>query len=38
VLHGRAAELGEIRELLANARTGRSSMLVLAGEAALIAR
>jgi DNA-binding CsgD family transcriptional regulator len=33
VLHGRAAELGEIRELIANARTGRSSMLVLAGEA-----
>lgn len=33
MLHGRAAELGDIHELLADARTGRSSVLVLAGEA-----
>jgi hypothetical protein len=33
VLHGRAAELGDIHDLLADARTGRSSMLVIAGEA-----
>jgi DNA-binding CsgD family transcriptional regulator len=33
VLHGRAAELGDIHELLADARAGHSSMLVLAGEA-----
>ena len=33
MLHGRAAELGDIHELLANARAGHSSMLVLQGEA-----
>ena len=33
MLHGRAAELGDIHELLANARVGHSSMLVLQGEA-----
>jgi DNA-binding CsgD family transcriptional regulator len=33
MLHGRAVELGDIRELLADARTGRSSVLVLTGEA-----
>jgi hypothetical protein len=33
VLHGRAAELGDIHELLADARAGHSSMLVLTGEA-----
>jgi len=33
VLHGRAAELGDIHELLADARAGHSSMLVLQGEA-----
>ncbi|WP_101949463.1 helix-turn-helix transcriptional regulator [Mycobacterium sp. 3519A] len=32
MLHGRAAELGQIRQLLAAARAGHSSMLVLAGE------
>jgi tetratricopeptide (TPR) repeat protein len=33
VLHGRAAELGDIHELLADARAGHSSVLVLTGEA-----
>ena len=33
MLHGRAAELGDIHELLADARAGHSSMLVLQGEA-----
>jgi hypothetical protein len=33
VLHGRAAELGDIHELLADARAGHSSILVLQGEA-----
>jgi DNA-binding CsgD family transcriptional regulator/tetratricopeptide (TPR) repeat protein len=33
VLHGRAAELGDIHELLADARAGRSSVLVIQGEA-----
>jgi predicted ATPase len=33
VLHGRAAERGDIHELLANARAGHSSILVLQGEA-----
>jgi DNA-binding CsgD family transcriptional regulator len=33
VLHGRAAELGDIRGLLADARAGRSSILVICGEA-----
>ncbi|MFG1929736.1 AAA family ATPase [Mycobacterium sp. NPDC048908] len=33
MLHGRAAEQGEIGELLAAARAGHSSLVVLAGEA-----
>ena len=33
VLHGRAAELADIHRLLADARTGRSSILVIQGEA-----
>ncbi len=33
VLHGRAAELDGIRRLLADARAGRSSILVIQGEA-----
>jgi DNA-binding CsgD family transcriptional regulator len=33
VLHGRAAELGDIGGLLADARAGRSSILVICGEA-----
>ncbi len=33
MLHGRAAELGDIHQLLADARAGHSSMLVLQGEA-----
>jgi DNA-binding CsgD family transcriptional regulator/tetratricopeptide (TPR) repeat protein len=33
VLHGRAAELGDIHGLLADARAGRSSVLVICGEA-----
>jgi DNA-binding CsgD family transcriptional regulator/tetratricopeptide (TPR) repeat protein len=33
VLHGRAAELGDIHDLLADARAGHSSVLVVAGEA-----
>ena len=33
MLHGRAAELGDIHELLADARAGHSSMLVIQGEA-----
>jgi DNA-binding CsgD family transcriptional regulator/tetratricopeptide (TPR) repeat protein len=33
VLHGRAAELGDIHRLLADARAGRSSILVIQGEA-----
>jgi DNA-binding CsgD family transcriptional regulator len=33
VLHGRAAELVDIRGLLADAREGRSSILVICGEA-----
>jgi DNA-binding CsgD family transcriptional regulator len=33
VLHGRAAELGDIHGLLADARAGRSSILVICGEA-----
>ncbi|WP_396900231.1 ATP-binding protein, partial [Mycolicibacterium sp.] len=31
--HGRAAELGAIRACLAHARTGRSSVLLVVGEA-----
>ncbi len=33
MLHGRAAELRDIRRLLADARAGRSSILVIQGEA-----
>ena len=33
MLHGRAAELGDIHQLLADACAGHSSMLVLQGEA-----
>ena len=33
MLHGRAAELGDIHGLLAHARAGQSSLLVVAGEA-----
>ncbi|BBX36379.1 ATPase-like protein [Mycolicibacterium mageritense DSM 44476 = CIP 104973] len=33
MLHGRAAELGAIRACLAHARTGRSSVLLVVGEA-----
>lgn len=33
VLHGRAAELADIHGLLADARAGRSAILVIAGEA-----